>query len=402
MNEETLIIGGPHDGTRMSVPLEWRELRLAVYPVSHYEPTLNITAGCPLIAEASYEERRVDVADGTAHRVFVSPGTDPLASLIAGYRRPLSSGNPIHRQRIMKTDEPLPLACPDCGYNGILRPRDGHAICGCGRYFITEPTPDLPPAKPTEELPRHCPHCGAKTETPEGRFFGTYACGLGLGRESLKDQPVERFPCKAAKPAPETLSNLITKEWENKVLSVICDNSIESAESQEDARLMHEMKARASELAARMEEQSRLRDEILWKAANPLFIVNHTPPKQPSEQNTMTTAPNTPCEIQPLPTPGSDWVIEVEDERALECTVKASGPNGIYVKGKGCSLVYTPTQWNQTVRTQLPSKRDAIRIPRRGASRIKWAFIGGVACFFGKPFLPDLISAISGYVTRLM
>lgn len=88
MNEETLIIGGPHDGTRMSVPLEWRELRLAVYPASHYEPTINIPAGCPLIAEASYEERRVAVADGTIHRVFVSQGTDPLAALIAGYRRP--------------------------------------------------------------------------------------------------------------------------------------------------------------------------------------------------------------------------------------------------------------------------------------------------------------------------
>lgn len=273
----------------------------------------------------------------------------------------------------MKTDEPLPLACPDCGAV-MVYPGDDYAGYKCGRFIAqkyqrlerpckkpkAEPTPEPLPAKPTEELPRHCPHCGVKTETPSGRYYGTYSCGLYLGRESLKDHPEERSPCCAVKPAPEP------------PFAVRMTN------------------------APQWVVEPKTRTE-----AEQMASYETTPQNPPTEQNTMTTAQNTSCEIQPLPTPGSKWAYETNTGTHIG-VIESCGPSGIYVKGKKSHGIFTHGEWNCLTRTQLPSKHDAIRIPSRGASRIKWFTIGAAACFFGKPFLPDLISAISGYVTRLM
>lgn len=86
MNEETLIIGGPHDGWRVLIPLEAREWRIPISTEPAFELGPSFTASS--LKTHTYAVHRCIEADGTIHRVFVSPGTDPLAALIAGYRRP--------------------------------------------------------------------------------------------------------------------------------------------------------------------------------------------------------------------------------------------------------------------------------------------------------------------------
>lgn len=230
-----------------------------------------------------------------------------------------------------------------------------------------------PPAK----LPDACPHCGAAVHIAGLRFYSRYECGLEFLRNDDSAVPQEIEPCGAANP---------------------------TTESQEDARQRSE-KARADEWA------ERNRREGLFQRPGPKAPSEEiNSPKQPTEQNTMATTTlcgpvtiESPQQIQPFPTPGSKWAVSNADGTTAIVFIEAVGPNGICVKTpKGKTTVTSLPDWNSRHRTQLPSKHDALRIPRRGPSRIKWFTVGAAACFFGRPFLPEIWSAVAGYVSRLM
>jgi hypothetical protein len=246
---------------------------------------------------------------------------------------------------------------------------------------------NTPPAK----LPDACPHCGAAAKGHALEWHKIYTCGLFIGwdKETHPALVVEYKPCaRTPKPQPSE-----TNGFPDHCPDCGADSLLGPA----DRYVAYKCGNGVSRIIPGYEP--------------PAF--RECTPKSPNpkpEQNTMAIPTTTLCgpvtiqslqQTQPLPAPGTKWAYGVGDKIYVGI-IKSAGPSGIYLDCKKTHGIYTLAEWNCLTRTQLPSKHDALRIPRRGPSRIKWFTVGAAACFFGRPFLPDLWSAVAGYVSRLM
>lgn len=87
--EEVLLIGGPHDGRRMSVMEGVPTIQMAA-PMD--APVVAGDFSAKPVAKAidfpTYHRHPVHSSNGFVGAVYVADGIDPMAALIAGYRQP--------------------------------------------------------------------------------------------------------------------------------------------------------------------------------------------------------------------------------------------------------------------------------------------------------------------------
>ncbi|MDP5677853.1 hypothetical protein P3815_25240 [Pseudomonas aeruginosa] len=87
--EEVLLIGGPHDGRRMSVMEGVPTIQMGV-PMGAPAVAGDFSAKpvAKIIDSPTYHRHPIHSSTGFVGAVYVVDGVDPMAALIEGYRKP--------------------------------------------------------------------------------------------------------------------------------------------------------------------------------------------------------------------------------------------------------------------------------------------------------------------------
>lgn len=112
----------------------------------------------------------------------------------------------------------------------------------------------------------------------------------------------------------------------------------------------------------------------LWVTDN---IITSTNPEQTENNNNMNTSA-TITSLPELPPVGSKWAVVYEGETKTGKIISA-GPQGIFIKGRSLSCLYTVDTWNSRPKTRIYSKREL----RQQAKTQKERHKGIIACASG-------------------